>query len=118
MKKSLIWLLAGGLGTTGLLVTSLAIADGRGHKGWGKDGVNLEQVEKQMIERFKTLDSDGDGSLSLAEFSGCRLEQMKQLDANKDGVLSRDEMPKFGKGKGKKRHGHGKGDDHSHGSLS
>lgn len=118
MKKSLIWLLAGGLGTTGLLVTSLAIADGRGHKGWGKDGLNLSEIEQQMTERFNALDTDGNGTLTMAEFAGFRLEQMKKLDSNQDGVLSRDEMPKFGKGKGKRRHGHGDWHDHSDSSQS
>ena len=116
MKKSLIWLLAGGLGTTGLLITSLAIADGRGHKGWGKDGLNLSEIEQQMTERFNALDTDGNGTLSMAEFAGFRLEQMKKLDANQDGVLTRDEMPKFGKGK--RRHGHGHWHDHSGSSPS
>jgi len=114
MKKSLIWLLAGGLGTTGLLVTSLAIADGRGHRGLGKDGLKLSEIEQQMTKRFNELDKDGNGQVTLAEFSGFRLEQMRKLDTNQDGVLSRDEMPKFGKGKGKRKSGHGLRHEHSH----
>ena len=43
---------------------------------------------------FKTLDTNGDGKLSLDEFLAPMKEHFKHLDANHDGVLEPDEMPK------------------------
>lgn len=40
---------------------------------------------------FASLDSDGSGTLSAAEFSK-RLARLKQLDENQDGEISRDEF--------------------------
>lgn len=138
MKKSTIWLLVGGLGTAGLLASGLAVAEGmarhsqmksfglaeQGHDheemeplmaGFAKGELKLEMVEQKMMERFKAMDSDGNGALSPDEFAALTLDRLRKLDTNQDGVLSRDEMPhrKGWKGKRGKHHGgdeaHGKG---------
>ena len=47
-------------------------------------------------KRFKRLDSDGDGKLSLAEFAAPSEKLFDRLDRNHDGVISPDEMkPRF-----------------------
>lgn len=49
-------------------------------------------VRSLMRQRaFTSLDSDGSGTLSAAEFSK-RLARLKQLDENQDGEISRDEF--------------------------
>lgn len=58
-------------------------------------------------ERFKKLDKDGNGSLSLDEFRGKKSaeeasEAFKKLDTNGDGSLSLEEFSAAGKKKGKK----------------
>ncbi len=42
--------------------------------------------------RMAHLDADGDGAISLEEFSSMRLEQLKAADADGDGVLSEAEL--------------------------
>ncbi|EKF44062.1 EF-hand domain-containing protein [Nitratireductor indicus] len=42
--------------------------------------------------RMAHLDSDGDGAISLEEFSSMRLEQLKAADKDGDGVLSEAEL--------------------------
>ncbi len=58
-------------------------------------------------ERFKKMDKDGNGSLSIDEFRGRKSaeeagEAFKKLDANGDGSLSLEEFSAAGKKKGKK----------------
>ncbi len=60
--------------------------------------MRTERMAKRMIERF---DSDGDGSVTLAEIENGQKEIYALLDRNDDGKLVQDEMPRKG-GKGHK----------------
>ena len=60
--------------------------------------MRAERMAKRMIERF---DSDGDGSVTLAEIDNGQKEIYALLDRNDDGKLIKDEMPRNG-GKGHK----------------
>lgn len=69
----------------------------KGERG-GKEG------RRAVLEIWKKADTDGDGSISLAEFSAMerpsrlpeekRLEIFKRIDKNGDGKIGPDEMPK------------------------
>ncbi len=60
--------------------------------------MRAERMAKRMIERF---DSDGDGSVTLAEIDNGQKEIYALLDRNDDGKLVKEEMPRRG-GKGHK----------------
>ncbi len=66
-----------------------------------------EKTKPTPEDRFKKLDKDGDGSLSIDEFRGKKEasdveEAFKKLDANGDGKLSLEEFAAGAK-KGKKK---------------
>ena len=65
--------------------------------------MRAERMAKRMIERF---DSDGDGSVTLAEIDNGQKEIYALLDRNDDGKLVKEEMPHRG-GKGHKWGGDG-----------
>lgn len=76
----------------------------------GAPFMTLAQFEADQASRyremndkmFKRLDKDGDGKLSMAEFSAPPLKMFARLDRNNDGVITADEMkPRF--------HGHDRG---------
>ncbi len=76
-------------------------------------GVHYREMNDKM---FKRLDKDGDGKLSMAEFSAPPLKLFARLDRNNDGVITADEMkPHFhggggwGRGHGDWQRGHGGG---------
>jgi Ca2+-binding EF-hand superfamily protein len=50
-------------------------------------------AKAQVAKRILSMDKDGDGKISKAEFQG-RPERFERLDANKDGFLTKDELPK------------------------
>lgn len=66
------------------------------------------QYREMNDKMFKRLDKDGDGKLSMAEFSAPMLKLFARLDRNGDGVISADEMkPHFHGHGGRGRHGGG-----------
>ncbi len=79
-------------------------AHGEGGKGGKSKGERGRDMRRAMAEMWKKADTDGDGFLSLAEFSAMerpsRLPQAKReeifnrIDKNGDGKVSPDEMPK------------------------
>lgn len=61
-------------------------------------------------ERFRAMDTNGDGKVTRAEAEASAKSRFDEMDANKDGKLTGDELP--GKGRWAKRHGgEGKDDD-------
>ncbi|HEY0107224.1 MAG TPA: EF-hand domain-containing protein [Rhizomicrobium sp.] len=56
---------------------------------------------------FKRLDKDGDGKLSMAEFSASPLRLFARLDRNNDGVITADEMKPHLRGRDRGDWGHG-----------
>jgi Ca2+-binding EF-hand superfamily protein len=58
---------------------------------------DLSKRYAAMSDRmFKRLDKDGDGKLSLAEYSAPMLKLFARLDRNNDGVITTDDMrPRF-----------------------
>ena len=66
-----------------------------------------EKPKMTPEERFKKLDKDGDGKLSIDEFRGKKEaseaeEAFKKLDANGDGAISLEEFSAGGQKKKKK----------------
>ena len=86
----------------------------------GQPYMTLPEFTQQMSVRyhdmedhmFKRLDKDGDGKLTMAEFSAPELKLFDRLDRNHDGTITADEMKPHGHGE---RHGrwghHDRGDD-------
>lgn len=74
------------------------------------DGERGKEARRAMMEMWKKADTDGDGSISLAEFSAMerpgrlpeekRAEIFKRIDKNGDGKIGPDEMPKGRPGPG------------------
>jgi Ca2+-binding EF-hand superfamily protein len=60
---------------------------------------------------FKRLDKDGDGKLSMAEFSAPPLKLFARLDRNRDSVITADEMKPHFHGRGGWGHSRHGGDD-------
>jgi Ca2+-binding EF-hand superfamily protein len=50
-----------------------------------------EQAKKQAVERFKSMDKDGDGKVSREEFTGPK-PRFDVLDRDGDGFLSQQEL--------------------------
>jgi Ca2+-binding EF-hand superfamily protein len=50
-----------------------------------------EQAKKKAVERFKSMDKDGDGRISREEFTGPK-PRFDVLDRNGDGYLTRQEL--------------------------
>jgi hypothetical protein len=75
MKSHYVWSLIG------LIALSTAT--------WAEEGAEKERKEKKPRatpeEKFALLDTDGDGSLTEAEFHGKRLEDMRKKYAGKEG---------------------------------
>lgn len=72
-----------------------------------REGMNLEAFTKAMQERatarFETLDGDGNGELTAAEFTANVAERAQhafaRMDRDDDGVVTRDDRPRRGGGK-------------------
>ena len=47
-----------------------------------------------LKSRFASLDDDGNGQISLEEFSNRHLSMFEAVDANRDGLITRDEIQK------------------------
>ena len=51
-----------------------------------------DKPKPEPEEVFKKLDKDGDGKVSLAEFTTYEERTFERMDKNGDGVITRDEM--------------------------
>ncbi|KAJ55327.1 hypothetical protein ACMU_11570 [Actibacterium mucosum KCTC 23349] len=78
------------LGATALPVMA---ASGEGGKG------------ERAAKMFETLDTDGSGTITQAEFEAKAAERFAEVDANGDGLLSPEEMAEASPRKGKFREG-------------
>ena len=77
---------------------------GKGRKPGFQKGERGKEARRAMMEMWKKADTDGDGSISLAEFSAMerpgrlpeekRAEIFKRIDKDGDGKIGPDEMPK------------------------
>lgn len=47
-----------------------------------------ERMAERAAERWAAIDTDGDGRLSLAEFTAARIQHFDRLDANNDGIVT------------------------------
>ena len=50
------------------------------------------------VHAFSSLDSDGDGTISLQEFQAAHERTFRAMDANKDGRLTLEEIQAFMQG--------------------
>ena len=82
--------------------------DGSGHDVSGQDDSMRGHSEDKML---KKMDSNGDGTLSRAEFDAFHLKHFDELDANKDGKITLEEMKTGHKGMSEKGMGKAKGFD-------
>jgi hypothetical protein len=64
--------------TLGIMLLAASLSYGKGAKGAG-DGQNRPDPQK----RFQKLDTDGNGSISLAEFKACPRAQKNEAKADK-----------------------------------
>lgn len=55
---------------------------------------SLGNPAEMVAERFKAMDSDGDGKVTRSEFKGIAAN-FDRIDADKDGAITRDELSKF-----------------------
>ncbi len=67
----------------------------------------LDAMRERMVDRFQDLDADGDGIVTVEEFSAPMAKIVAHEDRDGDGALSQDDMKKGKKG------GHRKHDDDS-----
>ncbi|MDP3294350.1 MAG: EF-hand domain-containing protein [Nevskia sp.] len=58
----------------------------------GDGSITAAEVRQVSSARFKAMDRNGDGQLSEAEFTDARLALMQSLDSNQDGVVERSEL--------------------------
>ncbi len=49
------------------------------------------RMAERAAERWAAMDTDGDGRLSLAEFTAARVQHFDRVDTNSDGVVTVDE---------------------------
>jgi Ca2+-binding EF-hand superfamily protein len=68
---------------TATLAAKTVFAEGGGH-----DGKRSEMMEKRM----KAADTNGDGTISKAEFVKQAEERFEKIDANNDGGITKEEM--------------------------
>jgi hypothetical protein len=96
------------------LLANFAFADEGGKQAENKQAKKGPSAE----QKFKKLDKDGDGQVTLKEFVGLnegeakatRERQFQKMDKNHDGVVTLDEFKSGGQDNGKnKNKGHGKG---------
>jgi Ca2+-binding EF-hand superfamily protein len=61
---------------------------GKGHHGGKK-------MHKKIHEKFKKMDSDGDGAVSRVEFDKAHGEKFEKMDSNKDGKITMEEKKAY-----------------------
>jgi len=71
---------------------------GRGMMGHGMMGSGTTGSPVMMRIMFALMDSDSDGTISLAEFQSAHERIFKAMDSNKDGRLTPEEMQAFMQG--------------------
>jgi Ca2+-binding EF-hand superfamily protein len=84
---------------------------GAGPRAEGRSAHRAERAERMAqyrAARFASLDADGDGYVSQAEFDNARMARFDALDVNGNGVIDADELPQ-GKGE-RKGYGDRKGE--------
>jgi Ca2+-binding EF-hand superfamily protein len=79
------------------LGASLVHADSREHSGKMHEQMNGDQMPGQMHgevkeNKFKEMDTNGDGAISEAEFNAFHAKRFKEMEANSDGKITHDEM--------------------------
>lgn len=71
-----------------------------------RDEHRAARMQQFREQRFASMDTDGDGYISRAEFDAPRAARFSALDANGDGVIDADEQAaRHGMRDGKGRHG-------------
>jgi len=68
-------------------------------------GERAERFQRMAEARFRALDANRDGRISLEELRPMVEARFRAMDVNADNAVTQDELPRFG------RHGHG----HRHG---
>jgi len=81
--------LSAALGFSLMVSASLFAPATAGHH---KSGEGHGASSNKGQNRFSTIDSDGNGTVSEAEFMAVAAKRFAKMDANGDGVLSQDEM--------------------------
>ena len=75
-----------------------------------------QQNRDKMVRSFQRLDSDGNASVTQAEFSAHMQNRVAMMDRNGDNVITSEDFGRGGKGGGKGwGWGHGKGEGHGEG---
>ena len=75
-----------------LVAGSAAVAQEKPADGAAPPGAAEGTKSGKMMRGMDRLDTDGDGAISLEEFSGKRLERLESADADGDGTLSATEL--------------------------
>ena len=55
-------------------------------------------MRARMVDRFQSLDEDGDGAVTLEEFQAPFAGAVAFMDRNEDGALGADDMGRHGRG--------------------
>ncbi|MEE9388847.1 MAG: EF-hand domain-containing protein [Paracoccaceae bacterium] len=82
-RNSIMTSLALGTITAAMLATGAAYAKGQGERGQGGKGGERPS--------FSELDTNGDGTVTVAEMQAKAAEKFNQVDSNGDGVISAEE---------------------------
>lgn len=75
-----------------LIAGSAAIAQEASSDRAAPQAAGERMKDGKMMRGFARIDSDGDGNLTIEEFSSVHIERLKAADADGDGVLSEAEL--------------------------
>lgn len=50
------------------------------------------KMDAKIDEKFSKMDTDGNGSISEAEFTSAKAEKFSEADTNGDGMISKEEL--------------------------